>query len=241
MKNIIAAILFTIVTLSIAAAGYGQYTSESESFKKFQLIPVDASSDDKVFQSFIKDFRRAVARKDMEYIKKHVSSQIVHSFDENGAGDTGFYALWKLDSNYKTSAFWDEMERVLATVPASSEEEGCRIYVFPYVFDKFPGDEYDSYSYAAVTAKKVNVRETASQKGKVIAVLDYEVVKIIEVTPEKKKVKVGGKSGSWVKVETSSGKKGYIFDYYLHSPIGYRAIFKKYPDTWKLTHFISGD
>lgn len=239
MKNI-TALFFIIVTLS-AVTLTGQYNSSSESFKKFQLIPVDASSDDKKFQSFIKDFRKAVARKDIEYIKKHISSQIVYSVDEGGSGADGFYAAWNLDRSYKKSAFWDEMERVLATVPASSEEEGIGYYVFPYVFDKFPGDEYDSYSFAAVTAKKVNVRETSSQKGKVVAVLDYEIVKIIEVTPEKKKVRVSGKPGSWVKVETSSGIKGYIFDYYLHSPIGYRAIFKKYPETWKLTHFLTGD
>ena len=240
MKHFCAG-LFFIITLSIAVSGFGQYNSESESFKKYQLIPVDDSSDDKEFRSFIKDFRKAVARRDIEYIKKHISSKIVRSFDDDGTGADGFFETWKLDSSYKKSPFWDEMERVLATVPASSEEEGIRYYVFPYVFDKFPGDEYDSYSYAAVTAKKVNVRKTASEKGKVIAVLDYEIVKIIEVTPEKKKVMVSGKSGSWVKVQTSSGKKGYIFDYYLHSPIGYRAIFKKYPETWKLTHFITGD
>lgn len=239
MKNI-TALFFIIITLS-AVTLTGQYNSGSESFKRFQLIPVDASSDDKVFQSFIKDFRKAVAARDIEYIKKHISSQIVYSINEGASGSEGFLAAWNLDRSYKKSAFWDEMERVLATVPASSEEEGIRCYVFPYVFDKFPGDEYDSYSFAAVTAKKVNVRETASQKGKVVAVLDYEIVKLIEVAPEMKKVRVSGKSGSWVRVETSSGIKGYIFDYYLHSPIRYRAIFKKYPDTWKLTHFLTGD
>lgn len=241
MKNICTAMLFIILTLSAAATLSGQYNSESESFKKFQLLPVDDSSGDKIFRSFIKDFKKAVASKDIEYIKKHISSQIVYSVDEGGSGAEGFLDAWRLEGSYKKSAFWDEIERVLATVPSSSEEEGARCYVFPYVFDKFPGDEYDSYSYAAVTAKKVNVREIPSPNGKVVAVLDYEIVKIIEVTPEKKKVRVSGKSGSWVKVQTSSGKKGYIFDYYLHSSIGYRAIFKKYPETWKLTHFLTGD
>ncbi|HQO39405.1 MAG TPA: SH3 domain-containing protein [Spirochaetota bacterium] len=241
MKNITAALLFVIINLSAAVSLTGQYKSESENFKKFQLIPVDDSSNDPEFRSFIEEFKKAVAVKNIKYIKKHISPQIIYSFENENTDAEAFFKAWKLNRSYRKSEFWNEMERVLATVPSSSEEDGNRYYVFPYVFEKFPGDQYDSYSYAAVTAKKVNLRKTPSVKGKVLASLDYEIVKIIEATHEKRKVRVGGKSGSWIKVQTSSGTRGYIFDYYLHSPIGYRAIFKKNTGTWLLTHFITGD
>jgi hypothetical protein len=44
-----------------------------------------------------------------------------------------------------------------------------------------------------------------------------------------------------LKVETLSGKKGFIKAKYVRSPIDYRAIFEKNNGKWKMGAFISGD
>lgn len=236
-------ILITLLIITAACMSFTAYSQDKKSggFKKYQLVPVDESAADKEFNAFMKEFRKAVAAKDIASLKKMISPDIIFSFGDDGTDVKSFLKFWKLDKNHKQSQFWDQMDRVLATVPSASDEEGIRFYVFPYVFDRFPGADYDSYSFAAVTGKKVNVRKTPSQNGRVAAILDYEIVKIIEVTPDRKTVRVGGKAGSWVKIMTAGGIEGYVFDYYLHSPIGYRAFFKKEGGKWMLTHFISGD
>jgi len=234
MKKTINSILSLFILFSVAVAD----ASETRGFKKFQLLPKDDSQKNKEFSLFMNDFRKAVKTKNIASLKNNIAPDIVYSFGEED-GLKGFLKIWNLDKKNKTSKFWDEMEKVLSMGSAIYDEEN-NSYAYPYLFVTFPAD-YDIYEFAAVTGKKVNVRMEPSSKSPVVETLDYEIVKAISSDEEPKVVKVDGMNGKWIKVLTSSGKEGFIFSQFIHSPIGYRAIFQKIGKRWLLTAFISGD
>lgn len=234
MKKLTILFIILSITLSLSITG----ETKSVTFKKFQLTPSDDSASDKDFSQFITKFKKDVKNKNIESLKKSISPDISYTFgDEDGI--KGFLKTWKLDGNPKNSEFWGEMDKILSMGSAYYNEEKTS-HAYPYLFVTFPPD-YDSFEYAAVTGKKVNVRKTPSSKSPVVETVDYEIVKQINVEPDPKKEKIGGYTGIWVNVMTAGGNTGYIFSRYLHSPIGYRAIFEKQEKGWMLTAFISGD
>jgi hypothetical protein len=230
----------TILLIMFSAAFTFNVTGEAETidFQKFQLMPSDDSASDKDFSQFISKFKKDVKNKNIEALKKSIAPDISYTFgDEDGI--KGFLKIWKLDKNPKNSEFWGEMDKILSMGSAYYNEEKTS-HAYPYLFVTFPPD-YDSYEYAAVTGRKVNVRKVPSSKSPVVKTLDYEIVKPINVESDPKKEKIDGYTGIWVNVMTAGGNTGYIFSRYLHSPIGYRAIFEKQAKGWMLTAFISGD
>lgn len=231
-KLTILFIMLSVLLLSI--------TGETRSviFRKFQIMPADDSASDKDFSQFITKFKKDVKDKNIESLKKSIAPDISYTFGD-ADGIKGFLKTWKLDRNPKNSEFWGEMDKILSMGSAYYNEEKTS-HAYPYLFVTFPPD-YDSFEYAAVTGKKVNVRKTPSSKSPVVETLDYEIVKPINVESDPKKEKIDGYTGIWVNVMTASGNTGYIFSRYLHSPIGYRAIFEKQANGWMLTAFISGD
>jgi len=131
------------------------------------------------------------------------------------------------------------MDKVLSMGSAYYNEEKTS-QAFPYLFVTFPSD-YDSFEFLILTGKKVNIRKTPSSKSPVVETLDFEIVKRASSEALPKEEKIDGVKGTWIKVITSSGKEGYVFSRYIHSPIGYRAIFEKRKGSWKLTVFVAGD
>jgi hypothetical protein len=45
---------------------------------------------------------------------------------------------------------------------------------------------------------------------------------------------------NWQEIATHDGKRGWVNMSEIHSPVGYRALFKKNKE-WKMTAFIAGD
>jgi hypothetical protein len=241
MKKIILIALTYLLASSLYAETKSDKTETSENFKRFILAPADDSSKDREFSKFITKFRKAVKDRNLKFLKDNTSKKIVWSFGDEFEEINGFLKNYGLDTKaYKDSAFWNEMDKILSLGGVYYNEEKTS-FAFPYMFVNFPAD-YDSYSFAAVTGKKVNVRKDADKKSPVIETLSYEVIKILN-TPDydAEDEIIDSKRGVWVNIQTASGKKGYIFSYYMHSPIGYRAIFERQNGKWMLTAFISGD
>lgn len=242
MKKLSLFILILIFTTSLYSEPVSQDETKTENFKKFALLPVDESLKDPDFLKFITVFKKAIKDKNLEYLKNNTSKNIVWSFGDEKGGIRGFLKYFDLDrKNYREAVFWDYMDKILSLGGVYYNEEKTS-FAFPYLFVTFPGGDFDIYSYAAVTGKNVNVRKSADRNSAVIETLDYEIVKILNPpdydTPNEI---IGSKSGAWVNILTASGRNGYIFNYYIHSPIGYRAIFEKHEGKWLLTAFISGD
>ncbi len=234
MKKITISLLILIMSFSLIPAD----SAEVKEFKKFQLIPIDDSVNDKEFSIYIEKFKKAVKAKNFTALRKLIAPDVAFTF-ESQDGIKGLIKLWNLDRNPRNSEFWYEMDKILS-MGSSFYNEDKTMQAYPYLFVIFPTD-YDSFEYSALTGKKVNVRQSPSSKSPVIETLDYEIVKTAESAEKTKSEKIDGVNGKWVKVETSSGKSGYVFSHYIHSPIGPRAIFEKRDKDWVLTAFVSGD
>jgi len=241
MKKIFLFLTIILLSASLYTTADSAAAYAEENFKKFILLPVDESSKDKEFQKFINEFKKAVKEKNIKFIKENTSKNVSWSFGDEDGGINGFLKGYGLDNNsHKKSYFWDDMEKVLSLGGVYYKDEQPS-FSFPYMFSKFP-DDYDSYTFAAVTGKKVNVRKSADRNSPVIETLSYEIVKIINAPDyDTKEEIIETKRGVWVNIQTSSGNNGYIFSYYIHSPIGYRTIFEKQDGKWILTVFIAGD
>jgi len=237
-------LIFTIflITITLYAENKSTEQGNAGNFKKYILMPVDDSSKDKDFQKFITDFKKAIKDKNISYLKENTSKNIIWSFADESGSIKGFLKNYGLDVKlYKKSPFWNNMEKILNLGGTFYNDEKTSM-AFPYMFVLFPGNDYDSYTFAAVTGKNVNIRKTPDRNSAVIDTLSYEIVKVLNFPGyDAKEEIIGSKSGVWVNIRTASGKEGYIFSYYLHSPIGYRAIFEKQEGKWLLKAFISGD
>jgi hypothetical protein len=234
MKKITISILILTMFFSLIPAD----SAEVKEFKKFQLIPIDDSAEDKEFSIYIEKFKKAVKTKNLTALKKLIAPDVAFTF-ESQDGINGLIKLWNLDRNPRNSNFWYEMDKVLS-MGSSFYDDTKTMHVYPYLFVIFPAD-YDSYEYSAVTGKKVNVRQCPSSKSPIVETLDYEIVRTTGSAEKAVSEKINGINGKWVKVETSTEKNGYIFSHYIHSPIGSRAIFEKRTEGWVLTAFVSGD
>lgn len=225
MKKIPLLIFLLIFTTVINAENK---SAGIKSFKKFILMPYDDSSKDKEFLKFITEFKQAVIDRNITFLEEHTSKKIIWSFADEYGSMKGFLKNYGLDvKTYKKSAFWNEMEKILSLGGIFYNDEKTSI-AFPYVFVNFPGNDYDSYTFAAVTGKDVNVRKSPDRNSMIIDTLSYEIVQVLNNPGyDAKNEIIASRSGTWVNIKTASGKEGYIFSYYLHSPIGYRAIFEK--------------
>lgn len=239
-------ILPFIIVLFCASALFSETSApemhEKNNFRKYILMPADDSLKDRELLKFITGFRQAVKNKDITFLKKNTSENIIWSFADEQGSIKNFLEHYRLDKGtYKESGFWQEMDRILAMGGIYYNEEKTSI-AFPYIFVNFPVNDYDSYTYAAVTGKNVNIRKNPDINSPVIETISYEIVKIQNHHDyDAKKITIASKPGLWIKVQTSSGKEGYLFSYYIHSPIGYRAVFEKIQSKWMLRLFISGD
>jgi len=234
MKKTLTLLISFSILFSLIISG----AAETKGFKKFQLIPIDDAASDKDFLIYIEKFKKDVKDKNFESLKKSIAPDVLYEI-ESVNGLKGFIKTWKLDKNPKKSDFWFEIDRILSMGSAYFNDEKTS-HVYPYLFVTFPSD-YDSYEYIAVTGKKVNVRKAPDAKSPVIETVDYEIVKPMHVEPEPKNDKIDGINGTWIMVKTGSGKEGYIFNQFLHSPLGYRAIFEKRDGRWMMTIFLAGD
>jgi hypothetical protein len=167
-----------------------------------------------------------------------------------GGGVAEFKKQW--DNLDPTGRFWREFLKVISNGGTFSKEpnETDGTFWAPYVFDTFPS-ELDSFEYAAILGKDIELRAKPSEKADVVAKLAYNIVKIdrdeLDVPDEglsPAEMAYTGKQPEpffWVRVVTLGGKTGYVNEDYVHGPVDYRASFEKKRGRWVMTAFINGD
>jgi hypothetical protein len=181
---------------------------------------------------FLDDLEDAVRSRDKEHIIDLLSLDILNSFGGNG-GVEEFKSYWNWTS--ASSPFWRIMERLLEMGGGKYRQKGR--YILPYVFQEW-NDQYSSYEYAAITGTYVNVRDKPDiSQSKVLGQFNYDIVKV-----DYERSAPSMEDPEWFFVTSLDGsKEGYVFWKYVWSPIGYRAIFEKIDDQWKMTIFLAGD
>jgi hypothetical protein len=222
-----------LIALSLLFISYSQ-VNPCDKFKEYSFPPKDESSKDASFLKFKEKLVKAIKSKDAEFIKGIVDKNIIFSFGAE-SGKKAFIENWKLNSTPDKSEFWDVMDQIVRLGFAYNENKQ---FVAPYIFENFPTDLTESYSL--INGTNVNIRNIPSKSGKVITKLSYNIV-FVDNSLEENSVEDKSNDCRWQKICTSNGIEGFVCDKFLHSSMGYRAIFEKKKDKWMLNIFLAGD
>lgn len=205
--------------------------------EKGKVNPVDEAPLDTTFFLLRENLKDAVAKRDIFFVRSIVDEDIKCSFGAEH-GLTGFVQIWGLDTPAKTEAspLWGVLEKLLKQGGVFSN--GGKRFTMPYLFATFP-NEYDSFEYGAILGSGVRLRESPNLSSQILKNISYDVVKIIERTPDE--MVIDGESYPWIKVEMLDGLSGFVYGKFVGQPIGFRAIFEKKAGKWKMTVLIAGD
>ncbi len=194
--------------------------------------PIDEGKNDKSFDDFRVKLIKAIEKRDKKYLVSILDPNIKINF----GGDTGikkFKEIWQIDN--PDSELWSQLGTVAKNGGLFLDKVN---FTAPYTFKGFP-DDLDAFEYGVIFGNNVNLREKPDLSANVAAQLSYNIVKI----DYEHSTGNDGKDEKklWLKVETLSGKKGFVSVEYVRSPIDYRAIFTKEKGKWKMTAFVAGD
>lgn len=196
-----------------------------DTYKRGVLEPVNDVVAGSPFDAFLTAYLDALDKQDEAFIKAHTATHVKISFGGH-SGWEGLVDYWKLDEG--SDDFYAVMKNTLkygAVKDAAGEG-----YTAPYVFTDFP-ESYDAFTFVAAVGKNINVRNLpTTEASTVIAQLNYDIVKFLDSPIE-----------GWTKIQLPNGERGFVADYLLRSPIGYRAHFTPSGDTWLLDFFVAGD
>ncbi|MBN7772847.1 SH3 domain-containing protein [Clostridium aminobutyricum] len=199
-----------------------------------QLSPQQEQAYDADFDKAYKEFVDAVHKKDLPALDRFLDDNILTSYGGERGKDY-FYKYWNLNTNPAQSELWAELEKIISLGGSYSKED--RTFTAPYTYSSFP-DEFDAFENFVVISQKVNVYGKKDLESKVIAYLNYNIIKVDATESD-----YWNKSDQdLIKIEMPSGKKGYVQKQFIRSPIDYRlSIIYKNNDEWKLTFMVAGD
>lgn len=181
------------------------------------LPPRDTTAEAPGFADFKQQMERALAERDSAFFKERAQGAKL-SFGPDTTLDKAF----KLED--PNDEFWFTMERILGM--GGVYQDGVVIY--PYVFALFPGDK-DAFTHLVITGNHVNLRSRPSVNSKVVGQLDYDIVKRVNDGVE------------WTEVETLAGRRGFVANDFVYSPIGYRLGLAQKDGRWQIQFFLAGD
>ncbi|HET6512901.1 MAG TPA: SH3 domain-containing protein [Candidatus Kapabacteria bacterium] len=197
-----------------------------------RLLPVDEANTDASFAQYRAQLVRAVEAKSEKDLMPLLDSNISLSFGGSG-GYADFKKMWKPQD--KNSPLWQKLGWVLSHGGSFSAQGTDKNFWAPYVYSKWPQSGPDAFEYAVATESHVPVYAKPDTTSAVLSTLNYHYVKSLD----------GGhlreKPPAFVKVQTSSGKIGYVKSSQIRSQIDYRAGFNKINGRWRMTAFIAGD
>lgn len=197
-----------------------------------QLMPVDEASKDASFAAFRTQLLAAVESKSESDLISMLDPNIRVSFGGSG-GLSDFRKNWKPQD--KNSQIWPKLEWVLKHGGSFRNEGANKMFWAPYVYSNWPESGPDAFEYGAIVGSDVPVFEKPDASSPQFTSLDHHFVKVLD----------GGhlreKTPAFVKIQTPSGKTGYVRSSEIRSQLDYRAGFDKRSGKWKMTTFIAGD
>jgi hypothetical protein len=160
--------------------------SEPEELKihvsKYRILPIDESSEDRSLNQFVSKLKDIVKRKDLSRLIACLDTGIVLSYGGGMQGIEIFLEEWKLNTHPERSELWPKMRHFLILGGAWDTDKKDE-FNFPYAqsdrfFEKIDFD-FDWYVTAVCISKQTVVYQEPLTNAKKIALLSYEIVKII--------------------------------------------------------------
>ncbi len=213
-----------------------QVDRSAQPYSRRPVMLVDQAQRGTTFFQFREQLRQAVKRRDAAYIRTIADPNIQLSF---GRGRT----LQTEGIGNPQAIFWRRLERAIATgcAPQDGQPNTTQRWACPHVFQSSVGDPF---SDVHIIGDGVNVRLEPRTIAPVVGVVSNEVVKIDQYV-------VGAYSDAqraametfdgWVPVILASGQRGFVSSRFAYKPTGYRAIFQRQGDRWRMVAFLAGD
>ncbi|MEO6131469.1 MAG: SH3 domain-containing protein, partial [Saprospiraceae bacterium] len=185
--------------------------------------------------AFVTDLKKAIADRDQKWITQALADDAESGFDSENS-KTAFIYTWSIDND--SSDFWLMVSRVINMggifLHDTADHTGRFQFVFPYAYaiDLNSDDEY--YNIGLITGNHVNLRATPDLKSKVVALLNYDMVRFMTNEPEGLQI-TSGTNGlgepEWYKVETyGKDKRGWISWKFVYTMMGPRLFLYKEGD-----------
>lgn len=212
--------------IALLAALWLAGVSSAKAYPTAVLQPVDEASREATFPSFREKLRAAVEKKDAEYLKSILAKDIAFSLNGGTDGADGFLRTWNLKKLPERSKLWPILADILAH--GGKFNEALTSFEAPYWWAAWP-KEFDSIEYVAVIEKEVEVRGKPSANSQLLEKVSYQILR-----------KVAGQK-EWAEVVMPNGHRAFVENKFLRSPVGYRARFEKFGNSWKLSTFILGN
>ena len=107
----------------------------------------------------------------------------------------------------------------------------------PYIFSAFPSD-LDGFESIVVTSPDAVMRDKPKGDGAVVRKLDLDILTIVGSA-----IKLQHEAGpnDWLEVKDATGKRGFVLQRDMRSPIDFRAGFKKIKGRWRMVDLVVGD
>jgi hypothetical protein len=192
------------------------------------LVPVDEAAAQPDFFTFRARLQVAVAARDVDAVMAAAAPNVRLGF----GGDDGTQRLRQSLSGETAAPFWTSIARVLAHGGAFTSGT----FQAPYYYARWPRGA-DAFECSAILGHGVNVRGGPRADAPVVATANYELVRH---SVSGLSVPTDGWTG-WTAVEMRNGRRGYVRNDYLGSPIGLRASFNRVNGQWRLTGLVAGD
>ena len=218
--------LFAALVFGAALAISAQATG-----KVLRLAPMDEGPRDASFLKFRNDFKAVIVRKDAAALMKIVMPNIKNSFGGDD-GAANFKKMWKPAN--PNSDIWPVLKLVIGM---GGNFDSKTTFSAPYVFSAFPND-VDGFQAVAVTAPDAIMREKPNAGSAILRKLDFD---ILTLTAGARKLQHEAGPGDWLEVSDANGKRGFVLQRDVRSPIDFRAGFEKRKGRWRITDLVAGD
>ncbi len=194
----------------------------TETGSAVRLYPVDDTTRDHSFSSFVKKLRSAVEARNVSALRKLMDEKTVVGPGDDDTGWAKFTGKWRPDD--QDSKLWPALLDLLSL---GFIREHPSLFVSPYLVWRFPR-EVNRGTHLVVIREKAALRSAPSTRAPSVATLSFDIVE--QLGP----VEGGDGLAHWVRVGTSTGLSGYLDTREARSPLMPRAQFGLRKGKWLL-------
>ena len=197
-----------------------------------RVRPFDDGPQDASFVKFRDGLKAIIARKDAAALMKIVDAKIQNGFGGED-GSAKFRKGWKPEA--PDSQIWHALSLV---IEMGGNFDNKTTFSAPWSFSAFPSD-VDGFTTVVVTADGAVMREKPKPDAAVVRTLDHDILTFAGEAPGK--LQHEATEADWIEVNDAKGKRGFVRQLDVRSPIDYRAVFEKKRGKWLMTAFLAGD
>ena len=240
-------ITYQILSVLIVSLSVTTYNQASPRYESKVRIPNQVSPD-AALTDFIDGLRKIAVVRDLSEIEESVRNDFFFSrdfggvFDAESTGADNFIRALSLDDaslapEYRGTG-WVYLNELLS---ARSFQKVASSICMPAnavpVSQKRPDEFWLSWGY--VHGTDVFIRRSPDLQSEPLASLSYEVVEPVAGEAGDRVKGLDG-NGLWIKVNTASGIKGYMYSSFFRNFQQAQLCFRQQNNVWKISGFIGG-